>query len=43
MDVTVSSRSLRIVGSTSGGGVGHLLQLRFNVRPEVTVFELRFA
>ena len=24
-------------------GVGHLLQLRFNVRPEVTVFELRPA
>jgi uncharacterized protein len=24
-------------------GVGHLLQVRFNVRPEVTVFELRSA
>jgi predicted MPP superfamily phosphohydrolase len=24
-------------------GVGHLLQVRFNVRPEVTVFELRPA
>jgi predicted MPP superfamily phosphohydrolase len=22
-------------------GVGHLLHVRFNVRPEVTVFELR--
>jgi hypothetical protein len=24
-------------------GVGHLLEARFNVRPEVTVFELRPA
>jgi predicted MPP superfamily phosphohydrolase len=24
-------------------GVGHLLQVRFNVRPEVTAFELRPA
>ena len=36
-----SSTSVRAASLYISRGVGHLLHVRFNVRPEVTVFELR--